>query len=353
MNGRSMKLLRILAFLITVFGLAAPLGAELSDEGARDLAAQARELLSDGRYEQAVRLVSEAVEQCGRGTCQDRLDYTLGYLHDRQSLRVAGRADSVFLLERSAESYSAVLARHPAHRATLGRLFDVYARLGADEELEEILRRGLEASEDPDRRAELALALGELHSRLGRHHEAVDAYRVAVAAAPSKITPRRREAIASGRLLTGRASEVMDRMESWEDEFRGAARQGYQEILSRVWELDEATAERALLRWLATADFRADVLAEDVHRLPSDWRPARDLQAFVETPSAEHFAPWWFEQPDRRDAVAAFVLAVGRLQPRHSERALETWNAALDLEPPSPITTAWTELYSELASAID
>jgi len=338
----------IVPFLIV--GLAAPLGAELSDDDARSVAARAADLQVAGHYRQAVSLVDRELAHCGGDACWSRLTYTLAYLHERQSLREPEAAKS--LLELSAASYASILDRRPNHWPTLYNLVNVYARLGDDHRVEGVLRGALDV-DDAERRAALALALGDLYQRQERRDEAIDAYRGAVAALPDRTTPKRREIRATAELISSQASELLERLRSWQEENPDIARQGYQAILEKVWEVGPEAAESALLSWIdLTSRGAGSTPGDDVRRLSSDWRPIGELQAFVADPAASQFSSWWFAEPKRVDALAHFLLAVGRAQDSPQD-ANRVWQAGLELEPPSPLTAAWANLYTEIESLLE
>ncbi len=345
-----MKSLRIIPVAIIAFGLAVPVAAELTDDDARALAGQAEELQTEGRYDEAVGLVNRELARCGGGACRSRLSYTLGYLHERQSLREP-EATATSLLELSASGYARVLEYRPHHWPTVLNLADVYVRLGDGRQAESVLRSSLDVG-NPERRAAFALALGDLYRSQERRKEAVEAYRVAVSTLPYKSTPKRREILTGSELLSSQAGELMDRLRSWESETPDVARQGYQEILARVWEIDPQIAENALLSWLKLTSRRTDFMPDmDVRRLSSDWRPVKELQAFVAEPAADRFSSWWFEDLERADVLAPFVLAVGRSQ-ETPQAANRVWQAALDMKPPAPLTGAWSDFYNELDSLL-
>lgn len=345
-----MTSLSIVPFLMIVLGLAAPLGTELSVDDARDLAARAVELQAAGHYLQAVSLVDGELAHCGDDACWSRLTYTLGYLHDRQSLQEP-EAAAKSLLELSAARYASILERSPYHWPTLFNLVDVYARLGDDSRVEGVLRGALDVDQ-AERRGVLALALGDLYQRQNRESEATEAYRIAVAALPGTSTPKRREVRAAIELISSQAGELLERLRSWEGVNPEVARQGYQAILERVWEVNPEVAESALLSWLDLTSRGADFMpVDDVLHLSSDWQPVRELQAFVTEPRASHFSPWWFENPKRTDALAPFLLAVGRAQVT-PQNGIRVWQACLAIEP-APLTAAWAELYTEIDSLLE
>jgi len=341
---------RLLPLALIALSCAAPLAAQLTDAAARQQAAEARELQEAGSYTRAVELTQRGLNNCGTDDCRHRLYYTLGYLHQVQS-RKENPEEARVLLRKSAEKYGDVLRQLPAHWPTLRNLLDVYEILGEPQQAESALRRGLERRiVSAEKKATLALALGDLYLRAGRGPESVEAYQMAIDAMPEHATPKRRNIEAYDELSAEQLAAQIEELKDWEEQHSDIAEKGYKVIVRRLWNQNPQVAETALLRWLHAQGRWGTLGRESLLDLPRDWAPILDLEKFMVEPSAR-LSPWWFEKPLRSDALASFILAVGRGQEGPKE-VLRTWEPALDLDPPQPLTAAWFVLYTEMVELL-
>lgn len=265
--------------------------------------------------------------------CRLQLQFTRGFLKESESrTNPEGRLD---LLRESAVAYQDVLKMAPGHEPTTHNLALVLGALGDTTQLENLLADPKPRS--PALTSTIAVSLGDAQVGKGNWTEAYRAFARAVDLTDD--TASKRKMIQSLESLSAVPDDMPDMVRSWELRSPAVAAEAYAAMFRKQTQLGDARAADSLVRWvLLSADMRALSAAGTEAALAGiDAPPVGELldylrlleagsdDIFADAEQAKHFTrsyeqsepivrrfPWWAERDERRHALGAAALSIGR-----------------------------------------
>ena len=330
-----MKPNTLAVFVPALIVLAVPAASQIADP--RAVAARADQLQQQGDWQAALDTLAKGRESCPpvdeNPACVLRMDYTAGYVFERQSSVSTDRSEA--FLTRAAHFYGKVLEKSPPHGATRRRLAGVYQQLGRGDEALALLDS--RTNDTPAEKARLKLRRAEVLEQLGQDRRALTAYIEASTLGPDNETAARGILrILRDRPMPARLFSLAEKM--GKEQFPSTAADAYLTVIRQSYADNPERADSSLLRWAALIAKDDSLALGRLDSLPPRWNAASiaGLRSYLRNPRKRLSRNWWLEEAKRRHVLGKIALRLGdepRLAKGDPRWSLDCWKTALTFVP--------------------
>jgi len=311
----------------------------------------AQQLAAAGNWPTARSTMEAALQACNPGpeqsSCRRLSNFTLGYLAQQQASEMShDNSERSQLLRQADDLYKAVLVDAPNDGATLNNLALLEQMLGENANAAEHWKKAIDV--DPVRGGQYALHLGDLLLSQKQVADARAQFSRAADFSPAAETPRRRLVETYRLAPDAELKDLPPFLFQAEALFPSVARSGYELLMSRLYKLQPADSEQALLRWTIVMSQQGWLTQTSLSKLPADWSApsVAELRRYMADPATAN-PPWnwWRSRDDRRRVIIEVARTAGKqlLDGEQASAAARCWNVALDSAryiegngPPSP-----------------
>ena len=265
-------------------------------------------------WSKAIAYLQQTRQACESGpggrSCRALLDYTLGFMFERQSRTEPGHEAH---LRNAVDSYRKVLDESARHGPTMHNLALIYHQQGNSDDALSLLRQAI--ASDASRNYLYETAIGDIRFDQGQWDAALEAYQRAARMNPRAEKPPLRIIEVYGELPADRLEHLTPLLEAWNGSHPDASEQGYRLLIKAALKNDDTSkAERAFLDWVSLLARSRRLTTERVDALYSEWRhpaPAELRDYLGSAPGRYDAMNWWRENERRRHVLAEAALAAG------------------------------------------
>jgi tetratricopeptide (TPR) repeat protein len=305
----------------------------LQFDRSKEISAEALNSSQAGDQAKAITLASAALEDCPDdetgSACRALLNYTIGYVSQRQAQMATSPADRERALTSAAASYRAALRDDPNNATihfNLGLLLNSSGnQAAAIGELEQAVQA------DPQQ-SQYSITLGDVEQQQKNWAAAMKAYAQAAQSAPGADGPLQRILELTKRGYGLKPDELEKRCAEWQAVHPAVAANCYEQLINMVYKQDNASAETALMAWLGVKARQEKVDEQLLEALPKGWDTAaiRPLAAVLRGDLSNLVDNWWTQSRPRSEVWARFLLTVGEESGSSDPKRMERiWQTAL------------------------
>lgn len=301
----------------------------------RQTSAEALQTFKMGDFAKAIEIARAGLRECpaaeGGSTCRSLLNYTLGYVLQRQGQHAATADDRLRTLNSAAASYKAAIQDDPGNGTIRYNLALLLTNLGDQAGAVAELQQAVQA--DPTQ-WRYSVKIGDLQVQQKNWQGAMQAYEQAAKSAPTAEGPGERILELTKRGHGLKTEELNSRCKEWEGIQPALAPECYEQFMTMVHVENNAEAEEALVSWVEIIARQDNVDEHVLEALPQNWNTTAlpPLSAVLRGDLSRATNNWWMESGPRREVWARFLLAVGQQSaPSHPQIMEGIWQTGLKI----------------------
>jgi tetratricopeptide (TPR) repeat protein len=330
------------AFLVTVviwfcihgWSQTGPQKFSVNFDKSKETSAEALKTSQAGDPAKAIDVARMGLRNCPAAamgeSCRGLLNYTIGYIYQRQAQSAATAADREGALTSAVAAYRTALKDDPNNGTIHFNLALLLTASGKQDQAAAELQQAVQA--DP-KNWQYSVKLGDIQAQQKNWQAAMQAYTQAAQAAPSADAPPERILELTGRGHGLKADELRSRCKEWELLYPTVAASCYEQFINMVYESNNATAETALMAWLDVIARQEKIDEQLLEGLPRKWGTAAlpPLTAVLRGDLSQLTKNWWTQSNSRSEVWARFLLAVGQASAPDPKTRERIWQTALDM----------------------
>lgn len=298
----------------------------------KEISSEALKTSQTGDQSRAIEIASAALQECSAGAagsaCRGLLNYTTGYIYQRQAQIAANSADRERALSSATESYRAALNDDPNNATIHFNLGLVLSSSGNQAGAISELQKAAQA--DPTQ-WQYSIKLGDVQQQNKNWAAAMQAYTQAAQSAPSVDAPLQRilEITKRSHVLT--STELQSHCEQWETLHPDISASCYEQLIKMTYQQDNAAAETMLVAWLGIVSRQERIDQQLLEALPKDWKTAAmpPLTALLRGSLIDLVNNWWTQATPRSEVWARLLLSVGQESSSDPRKMESIWQTAL------------------------
>jgi Tfp pilus assembly protein PilF len=298
----------------------------------KEISAEALKSSQAGDPSRAIEIASAALQDCSAdeagSACRELLNYTIGYIYQREAQIAANSADREHALTSATESYRAALKDDPNNTTIHFNLG--LALISSGNQAAAISELQKAAQADPTQ-WQYSIKLGDIQQQQKNWTAAMQAYTQAAESAPGVNAPLQRilEITKRGHGLT--SAELQSHCEQWEILHPDISANCYEQLIKMTYQQNNAAAENALIAWLGVVSRQEKIDQQLLDALPKDWKTAAmpPLTAVLRGSLVGLVNNWWTQARTRSEVWARLLLSVGQESSSEPRKMESIWQTAL------------------------
>lgn len=306
----------------------------LKFDRSKEMSTEALKSSQAGDQARATAIATAALQDCPGGetgsACRGLLNYTVGYIYQREAQIARSPTDRDRALASAADSYRAALRDDPNNATIHFNLALLLSTSGNPGAAISELQQAVQA--DP-RQWQYSIKLGDIQEQQQNWAAAMQAYAQAAQNAPGADAPLQRILELTKRGYGIKSDELQARCVEWQVLHPAVAANCYEQLMNMVYKRDSSTAETALVAWLGLVARQEKVDERSLEVLPKSWETAAlpPLAGVLRGDLSNLVNNWWTQSNSRSEVWARFLLTIGLESADSDPKKMERiWQTALE-----------------------